>query len=129
MNVRTSVVRVPNLDVRIADGTAAAVQNRSAEIENGSNGGSDAAVDDKQIVVCVQRQRRRIVRTFRLFRRRHEGLRESSRNLEERSSNAGSAEPRNKLASIRSCNVHDVDWTGQVRLRQSGLQDLTTLER
>src|SRR5256885_8016345 len=66
MNISARIVRMPDLEMRIADRVAAAVEHSTAQVSDRANCGSDGAVDHQQVIVRVQRQRDRIIGAFGL---------------------------------------------------------------
>src|SRR5213593_4320557 len=106
MDVGTSIVRMPDFKMCIADGISAAVENSSAQVKNGSDGGRDVVVDDEQIIVSIQRQIRGVIRALSLFRRCNKRFRKNTWNLIERCSEAGRSQPRKESSSSRVCIFH-----------------------
>src|SRR2546430_8873292 len=69
MNVSAGIVGLPDFHRGVPNRLSAQAQNASAEIRNLPDGWCDVVVDDEKVIVGVEWQRRRIVRTFCLLRR------------------------------------------------------------
>src|SRR5207249_1928643 len=124
MNVGSIVVRMPDLDMRISNRAATAIENSSAQISDSTDGGRDVAVNNKKIVIRIQRQRDRIIRTLRLLRSSHQSLSKSPGYSEESSRKAGCAKMREETSAIRFM-CHARSWTRAASFCRCVLQDLT----
>ena len=78
------MVDLPDLDLSIADGFAACVQNATAEVGHFAYGWCNVFIEDEKIVVGIEGELVRIERAFRLGGGKHELLGESAGDSEER---------------------------------------------
>src|SRR5262245_15196456 len=110
MDVSAGVVRVPYLHVSVSNRASTAVEDLAAQISNRADSRRDGAVDHQKVVVCIQRQRDRIIGTLGLLRRGYQSLRECARHSHESARNTCGAKLREKCSAVRYV-FHAVDWT------------------
>ena len=89
MQVNAVGITLPDLDERVADGFAAGVEHPAADVGDLAHAGRDPVVDDQQVVVGVEREMVRIIRSLGLRRRPGQRLGKGAGGGEEGGGEAG----------------------------------------